>query len=87
MQRDAPYDYAASGNCYRVRLLRALLGRDYERVPVDIFAGKTLTDALGLYSNVSAWRERIESVPGFMNDLAPYPDNAQAGRSRSIYDD
>ena len=38
------FDYAASGNCYRVRLLLALLGRDYERVPVDIFAGETLTD-------------------------------------------
>jgi glutathione S-transferase len=209
------YDYAASGNCYRVRLLLALLGRDYERVPVDIFAGETLTDAfaalnparelpvlelddgtvltesnailwflavstpylpgpplgqaqvlrwlifeqervmtgiggarfrmlthrrpelvpsrlaLGMsaleildahlegrgylvgaacsiadvsifayahvapdaglalksYPHVSAWLERIESLPGFMNDLARYPDNAQAGRSRSIYDD
>jgi glutathione S-transferase len=38
------YDYAASGNCYKVRLLFALLGREYERVPVDIFAGDTLTD-------------------------------------------
>jgi glutathione S-transferase len=38
------YDYAGSGNCYKVRLLLALLGRDYERVPVDIFAGDTLTD-------------------------------------------
>jgi glutathione S-transferase len=37
------YDYAASGNCFKVRLLLALLGRDYERVPVDIFAGETLT--------------------------------------------
>jgi glutathione S-transferase len=39
------YDYAASGNCYKVRLLLALLDRPYERVPVDIFAGDTLTDA------------------------------------------
>jgi glutathione S-transferase len=38
------HDYAASGNCYKVRLLLALLGREYERVPVDIFAGETLTD-------------------------------------------
>jgi glutathione S-transferase len=37
------YDYAASGNCFKVRLLLALLGREYERVPVDIFAGETLT--------------------------------------------
>src|ERR687888_1420767 len=38
------YDYPASCNCYKVRLLLAHLGRPYERVPVDIFAGDTLTD-------------------------------------------
>jgi glutathione S-transferase len=38
------HDYAASGNCYKVRLLLALLGQPYERVAVDIFAGDTLTD-------------------------------------------
>ena len=38
------YDYAASGNCYKPRLLLALLERDYERVPIDIFGGDTLTD-------------------------------------------
>src|SRR3954451_18420694 len=37
------YDYAASANCYKARLLLALLDRGYERVPVDIFAGDTLT--------------------------------------------
>src|SRR3712207_2883657 len=37
------FDYAASGNCYKVRLLLAQLGREYERVPIDIFAGDTLT--------------------------------------------
>ena len=41
------YDYAASGNCYKVRLLLALLGEQYERVPVDIFAGDTLTEEYG----------------------------------------
>jgi len=38
------YDYAASANCYKVRLLLAQLGVEYERVPVDIFAGDTLAD-------------------------------------------
>jgi glutathione S-transferase len=38
------YDYAASCNCYKVRLLLAHLQRPYERVPVDIFNGETLTD-------------------------------------------
>ena len=38
------YDYAASANCYKVRLLLAQLDRDYVRVPVDIFSGDTLTE-------------------------------------------
>src|SRR3954453_12930056 len=38
------YDYDASGNCFRVRLLLALLDQPYERVAIDIFAGDTLTD-------------------------------------------
>jgi glutathione S-transferase len=38
------HDYVASANCYKVRLLLAQLGLEYERVPVDIFAGDTLTD-------------------------------------------
>ena len=48
------YDYSASGNCFKVRLLLALLGRDVERVPVDIFAGDTLTDA---YAAINPLRE------------------------------
>jgi glutathione S-transferase len=36
------YDYVASANCYKARLLLAQLGRDYERVPIDIFGGDTL---------------------------------------------
>lgn len=41
------YDYDASCNCYKVRLLLAQLGIAYERVPVDIFDGGTLTDQFG----------------------------------------
>src|SRR3990170_1368346 len=37
------YDYAGSGNCYKVRLLLAQLGLEYERVPTDIFAGESTT--------------------------------------------
>jgi len=36
------YDYGASPNCHKVRILLAQLGREYERVPIDIFAGDTL---------------------------------------------
>jgi glutathione S-transferase len=43
MARNRLYDYAASGNCYKVRLALAQLGIEHERVPVDIFAGETLT--------------------------------------------
>ena len=43
-QRLRLYDYAASCNCYKARLLLSNLGREYERVPVDIFDGGTLTD-------------------------------------------
>src|SRR5262245_46062530 len=35
------YDFPASANCYKARLLLAQLGIDYERVPVDLFAGET----------------------------------------------
>src|SRR6266576_1515064 len=38
------YDYAASANCFKVRLLLAQLGIEYRRVAVDIFDGATLTD-------------------------------------------
>jgi len=37
------YDYIASANCLKVRVLLGLLGRDVERVAIDIFAGDTLT--------------------------------------------
>ena len=37
------YDYGASANCLKVRILLAHLGLPYERVPVDIFAGESQT--------------------------------------------
>lgn len=43
----ALYDYAASANCFKVRLLLHLLQEPYDRVPVDIFAGETLTEEFG----------------------------------------
>ncbi len=48
------YDYAASGNCYKARLLLALLDLPYERVAVDIFAGDTLTEE---YAAINPARE------------------------------
>ena len=57
------YDYAASANCYKVRLLLAHLGVDYERVPADIFAGDTLTDE---YAEINPARTTpvLEDPPG-----------------------
>ena len=48
------HDYAASGNCYKIRLLLAQLGLEYERVPVDIFGGDTLTDE---YAKINPQRQ------------------------------
>jgi glutathione S-transferase len=48
------FDYAASANCYKVRLLLAQLDRAYERVPIDIFGGDTLTDE---YAAINPARE------------------------------
>jgi glutathione S-transferase len=35
---------------------------------------------------VSAWLERVEATPGFVDDLEPYPPNARPGAGRSTYD-
>jgi glutathione S-transferase len=57
------YDYAASANCYKVRLLLAHLGVEYERVPIDIFGGDTLTDE---YATINPARTTpvLEDPPG-----------------------
>jgi glutathione S-transferase len=56
------FDYEASGNCLKVRLALRLLDRPFERVPVDIFAGDTLTDD---YARVNPAR----TTPAF--EIAP----------------
>ena len=57
------YDYAASANCFKVRLLLAQLGTPYERVPVDIFAGETLTDEFAAI-NPARTTPVLEPEPG-----------------------
>jgi len=34
------YDFTRSGNCYKVRLMLALLELDYETIPIDLSAGE-----------------------------------------------
>jgi glutathione S-transferase len=64
------YDYAASGNCYKVRLALAQLGLPYERIPVDIFAGDTLTDE---YARINPAR----TTPVLVRDgEEPLPESA-----------
>jgi glutathione S-transferase len=59
------YDYSASCNCYKVRLLLANLGLEYERVPVDVFAGGTLTDE---YARINPMRTTpvLETKEGYL---------------------
>jgi glutathione S-transferase len=57
------YDYAASANCYKVRLLLAQLGVEYERVAVDIFGGDTLTDEFAAI-NPARTTPVLEDPPG-----------------------
>ena len=59
------YDYGASCNCYKARLLLAQLGLEYERVPVDIFAGDTLTDEFAAM-NPARTTPVLESDDGFL---------------------
>jgi glutathione S-transferase len=37
------YEYASSGNCYKIRLLLNQLGIAYQRMPIDILAGESRT--------------------------------------------
>jgi glutathione S-transferase len=37
------------------------------------------------YPNLRAWFERIESQPGYMEDVEPYGANAAPGAGQSIY--
>ena len=57
------YDYPASANCYKVRLLLAQLGIAHERVGVDIFAGDTLTQEYG-EKNPALTTPVLELAPG-----------------------
>jgi glutathione S-transferase len=76
------FDYSASGNCYKVRLLLAQRGLPYERVPVDIFAGDTLTEAFSRMNpfrstpvlQIGSGRYLIESnaILMYLADGTPY---------------
>lgn len=48
------YDHPRSGNCYKVRLFLALIGKDYQRTFVDVLARKNQTAA---FERVSAFQQ------------------------------
>ena len=88
------YDYPASANCYKVRLLLALLDRPYERVPIDIFAGDTLIDAYGALNPV---REtpvleledgtaiaQSPAILWFLAEDTPFLPADRVGRARAV---
>jgi glutathione S-transferase len=66
------YDSAVSGNCYKVRLLFALLGVDYERRPVDVVERKDRLELLG------------ELNPGLRVPTAVLEDGRPLGESGAI---
>ena len=88
------YDYSASGNCYKVRLLLALLGVDYERVPIDIFAGDTLTDE---YASINPVREtpvlqldsgetiaQSNAILWYLSEGTPFLPESRLGRAQVV---
>jgi glutathione S-transferase len=76
------YDEHLSRNDY-------LVAGDYTIADIASYAYIHVAPQAGLtldrYPALQAWLARIEAQPGFLNDLAPYPPNARAGVSRSIY--
>src|SRR5918912_3340755 len=57
------YDYGPSPNCHKVRILLAQLGREYERVPIDIMGGDTLEPGY-LEKNPGLTTPVLEIEPG-----------------------
>ena len=87
------YDYPASANCYKARLLLAQLGLPYERVAVDIFAGESTT-AEHLARNPAGRTPVLELDSGetiaesnairrYLGDGTPFVPAALAERARA----
>ena len=65
-------------------------GDAYSVADIRIYGYVHVADEAGLdlapYASLRAWLSRVQAQPGYANDLEPYPANARAGASRSIYD-
>jgi glutathione S-transferase len=67
-----------------------LVGTAPSIADLSVYAYAHLAEDAGIslepYPAFRAWVARIEALPGFVDDLAPYPANARPGAGRSIYD-
>jgi glutathione S-transferase len=67
-----------------------LVGTAPSIADLSVYAYAHLAEDAGIslepYPAFRAWVARIEALPGFVDDLAPYPVNARPGAGRSIYD-
>lgn len=66
------YDFQASGNCYKIRLLLSQLGQPFERVDVDILAGETRTPTF------------LEKNPNHRVPFVEWPDGRRLTESNAI---
>ena len=66
------------------------VGGRYSVADIGIYGYVHVAGEAGLdlqpYPALRAWLERVQSQPGYVNDLEPYPPNSRVGASRSIYD-
>jgi glutathione S-transferase len=58
-------------------------GAEYTVADIALYAYAHCADDAGAdpreHSAVLAWLERVEATPGFVNDLAPFPEHARVG--------
>jgi glutathione S-transferase len=66
-----------------------VVGKSVSIADISLFAYAHVADDAGFglaqYPAVSRWIQRVRELPGFVDDLVPYPENALHGRGRSIY--
>jgi glutathione S-transferase len=67
-----------------------LVGERCSIADLSVFAYTQVANQAGFelsaFPAVEAWLDRVRALPGFVADDLRYPENAQQGRSRSIYD-
>jgi glutathione S-transferase len=86
----------AKGREALAELDRRLEGRDWVALEgptiadIALYGYTHVADDAGLelaaHPAIEAWLDRVRALPGYVNDLVPYPPNARPGAGRSIYD-